>query len=97
MTCAESIIGALSQAWEWCRTLRCSNRQHGFATTGQNLVWVGLVTHVPDKAVFRGIEAVVQCDGQFDHAETGTEVTAGLANAVEQVVSELLRQRIQLG
>ena len=37
------------------------------ATSGQNLVAVGLVPHVPHDLVFRGVEGVVQGDGQFDH------------------------------
>ena len=45
------------------------------APAGQYFVSVGLVSDVPDEFVVRGIEDVVNGDGQFDDAETGPEVS----------------------
>ena len=49
---------------------------HGLAPTGQDLVRVGLVTHVPHQAIVWRVEDVVQRDGQFDGAERRGEVPA---------------------
>jgi hypothetical protein len=44
------------------------------ATAGQYLVGIGLMSHIPDQAVMRGIEHVMQGDGQFDRAQTRGEM-----------------------
>ncbi len=46
------------------------------APPGQHLVRIGLVADVPDDAVVRRVEDVVQGDGQLDRAESGREVPA---------------------
>ena len=42
---------------------------------------------VPDQFVVRGVEDVMQCDRQFDHPETCSQVTAVTATAL--IVSAL--------
>ena len=44
---------------------------HAFTPSGEHLVGIGLVADVPDQAVVRRIEYVVQGDGQFDRTEIG--------------------------
>ena len=39
------------------------------------------MAHVPDDAVLRGVEAVVQGKGEPHYAEAGAEVAAALADA----------------
>src|SRR5437764_8368110 len=69
--------------------------RHGLATAGEDLVRIGLVSHVPDDAVFRRLEDVVQRDGQFDRAKVRREVAAGLRHRLEyesaQLVGELAK------
>jgi hypothetical protein len=36
---------------------------------------VGLVTHIPDQSVIRGLETVMKGHGQFDHPKAGAEMT----------------------
>ncbi|MNN38217.1 hypothetical protein D3C81_1522010 [compost metagenome] len=57
---------------------------------------VGLVADVPHQAVVRGVEDVVQGDGQFDHPEAGAEVPAGLADAVQQVLAQFVSEGDEL-
>jgi hypothetical protein len=52
--------------------------RHALAAAGQDLVGVGLVADVPDQPVVRRVEDVMQGDGQFDRAEVGRQVAAGL-------------------
>jgi hypothetical protein len=49
---------------------------HALHAAGQDLVRIGLVAHIPDDAVVRRIEDVVQRDGEFHHAEARAEVPA---------------------
>jgi hypothetical protein len=65
-------------------------------TTGQDLVRIALVANIPDHAVALEIEDLVQGDGELDHAEIATEVSAGLLNSVEQEHAHLLAQSCQL-
>ncbi|EWS62375.1 hypothetical protein Y695_04398 [Hydrogenophaga sp. T4] len=58
---------------------------------------IGLVAHVPDQAVFGGVEDVVQRDGEFHRAEVGTEVAAGAGHAVDHEGPQFIGQRMQLG
>jgi hypothetical protein len=60
-----------------------TQRGHLLAATGQDLVRIGLVAHVPDHAVIRGVEHIVQRDGELHRAQVGRQVAAGLADAVD--------------
>jgi len=53
-------------------------------------VRVGLVPDVPEDLVARGLEHGVQGDGQLAGAEVGAEVTADLADGVDDVLAHLL-------
>ena len=46
--------------------------RHAVAPAGEDLVRIGLVADVPDEAVVRRVEDVVQRDGQLDRAEVAT-------------------------
>ena len=62
------------------------------APAGQHLVRIGLVADVPDQPVVRRVEDIVQRDGEFDRAEAGGEMTAHLADRVDQVLAQLARE-----
>ena len=47
-------------------------------TAGKHLVNVALVTDVEDEPVVRRVENAMKRDGQLDHTEIGSEMTAGL-------------------
>jgi hypothetical protein len=57
---------------------------HAGAAAGQGLVRIGLVADVPHQAVGRRVEHVVQGDGQFDRAEVGRQMAAGLRHRFER-------------
>lgn len=58
---------------------------------------IRLVAHIPHQPVVRGVEDVVQGDRQFDDAQAGTEVPAGLADAIEQLLAQFVGQFLQVG
>ncbi|MNV13154.1 hypothetical protein D3C71_1037850 [compost metagenome] len=67
------------------------------AAPGEDLVRVGLVAHVPDQLVDRGLVQVVQGHGQFDHAQPGPEVAATLADRLDQVGTQFIRDGGEFG
>ena len=69
---------------------------HAVPAASQYFVRVGLVAHVPDNSVMGGVEYVVQCDGQFDHAQSGAEVPAGAGDGIQQIMPQLVSDLHQL-
>lgn len=69
---------------------------HRLAPTGQDLVRIGLVPDVPDDAIARRIEYVVQRDGQFDGTEIGGKMPAGGGDVVQHEIAQLGREIRQL-
>ncbi len=96
MRSAEGVVLALATARKARQALPHPHPVHLLAPAGQHLVAVGLVAHVPHNAVVRGVEDVVQRNGQLDRPQIGREMAAGLAYRVEQERAQLLRQLLQL-
>jgi hypothetical protein len=88
---------SLSSRGEAGDAAQLAQRVHAVAAAGQDLVRIGLVAHVPDDAVVRRVEHVVQRDGQLHRAQVGRQVAAGLRDRIEQVGAQFMRQRRQLG
>ena len=59
-------------------------------------MWITLVADVPDEAVVRCIEQIVQCDRDLDRTEARSQVTAGFRQALQQERSQLAGQFRQL-
>ncbi len=47
-------------------------------SAGDQLMGIALMADIPDQFIDRGIENVVQGQGQFDHPETGTKMSTGM-------------------
>src|SRR5581483_3524612 len=63
---------------------------------GQNLVRVGLMPDIPDQPVLRGVEHIVDGDGQLDDAEPGAEMPAGDRYRVDQFGAQLVGKLAQI-
>ena len=74
------------------QAILAADAAHLFPAPGQDLVGVGLVAYIPDQPIFGGIEDIVQGDGQFQNAQAGTKVAAGLADRPEQESPEFSGQ-----
>ncbi len=57
---------------------------------------IGLVADVPDDAVSRGVEHVVQGRGQLDHAQARAQVSAGDRHRVDGGGAQLVGGLAQL-
>ncbi len=96
MAHTEVIVGALLPVRERGQAVFLADGAELLAASGQDLVRVGLVTHVPDQAVFGRVEDVVQGEGQFHHAKARAEMAPGLAYRPQQEGAQFARKRHQL-
>src|SRR5690606_17378133 len=87
---AEGVVLAFAAARESGQAVLLAQAGHALATAGEDLVRVGLVADIPDQAIVRRIENVMQRDGQLDDAEPGAEVPAGLADAEQQFLAQFV-------
>ena len=74
---AERVVFAFGALGESGETAALTQRANAIAASGQNLVRVSLVPDIPDEAVARGVENVMQCHCQLDDAEPSAEMSAG--------------------
>src|SRR5690606_29029314 len=79
-----------------CDAALLFDRMNLVASAGKDLVRIGLVADVPYQPVGRGVIEPVQRDGQLDHAQTRAEVATGLRPLLDQVPTQLIRDRGQL-
>ena len=94
---AEGVVHAFVATREAAHAAVLAQRGHAVAAAGQDLVWIGLMTDVPDQAVIRRVEHVMQRDGELDRAQVGRQVAARAGNAVQQKVPQFVGQLLQLG
>ncbi|MNS60825.1 hypothetical protein D3C72_938360 [compost metagenome] len=92
----EGIELALRAAREARDTAVLAQRGHAVAAAGQDLVGIALVAHVPDHAVGRGIEHIVERNGQLHRAEVGRQVPAGLGDRFQHIGAQFVSQRVEL-
>ena len=76
----EHVVLALAAPGEGVQTILLSDGVDLVTAPGQDLVGIGLMAHIPDQPIERGVVDVVQGDGQFDRAETRGKVSAGAAD-----------------
>ena len=93
---AKGVVLAFAAQRESGDTAQLAQCGHAVTATGQDLVGVGLVAHVPHHAVVRGVEHIVQGHRQLDRPEVGAEVPTGLGHAVQHIGPQFLGQRLEL-
>ena len=64
--------------------------------SAQDLVGIGLVSHVPDQLVFGKVEDPVHGDGQLDYPQVGGQMASVFAGLLDQKSADLSRQKLQL-
>ena len=82
---AEGVVFALGAAGEAGKPVFLAQRADAVAPAGQDLVRIALMADIPDQPVIRRVEDVVHGDRQFDHAETGAEMSAGVRHGVDHL------------
>jgi len=53
---------------------------------------ISLVAHIPDQAVARRVEHIVDGRGQFDYAQARAEVAAGLGDDIDRFAAKFIGQ-----
>ena len=86
VTCAVGVEGALAAAGEPGEAAVSADGVEGVQSAREQLVRVGLVTHVPDDGVVGGVQLRVESDGQLHRSQTGTEVTAVAADGGDYLI-----------
>jgi len=87
---AERIVIAFGPLGEAGQAAAGAQRADAVPAAGQDLVRIGLVADVPDQAVARGVEDVMDGRGQFDDAEAGAEMPAGDGNRVDGLLPQFI-------
>ena len=87
---AERIVIAFGALGEAGQPAAGAQRADAVAAAGQDLVRIGLMADVPDQAVARGVEDVMQGGGQFDDAEAGAEMAAGDRDRIDGFLTQLV-------
>ena len=86
-------LGALGETGKATALTQCADAP---APLGENFVRIGLVADVPDQTVVGRIEDMMQCDSQFDHAQTRAEMTTGDGNGIDRLCAKFFRELRQL-
>jgi hypothetical protein len=94
---AERVVLALRPLGEAGQAAALAQRADAVAPAGDDLVRIGLVADVPDQPVGRGVEHIVQRNGELDHAEPGAEVAAGHRDGIDHLQAELVGELAQVG
>jgi len=66
---AEGVVFAFGALGEARQPAAATKRADTVAPAGQDLVRIGLMADIPDQAIFRGIENVMQRDRELDHPQ----------------------------
>ncbi len=59
------------------------------AASGQHLVRIGLMAHIPHDPVVGRIEDIVQCDRELHRAQPRRKMPAHLTHGMNQVLAQL--------
>ena len=87
---AERVVFAFRALGEAGEAAALAQRADAVAPAGQDLVRIGLMADVPDDAVARRVEHVVQRDRQLDDAETGAEMAAGHRDGADRLGAQFV-------
>ena len=93
----ERIVFALRTLGETGQAAALAQRADTVAAPGQDLVRIALVPDIPDDLVVRRLEHMMQRRGQLDHAQTGTEMSAGDRHRVDRLGTQLVGYGFELG
>lgn len=94
---AEGVVGTLRHAGEPADAVQLAVRMERFAAAGQDLVGIGLMTHVPDDLVLRRVIDVVQGHGQLDGPQARSQVAGVGAQFRDHEVAQLAGQHFEFG
>jgi hypothetical protein len=92
---AKGVVFALATLGKARQAARLAQGADAVAPPGQDLVRIGLMPHIPDHLVSRGFEHIMQRHGQFDHAQTRTQMPARLPDSMDHFGANIVGQAAQ--
>ena len=93
---AERIVFALGALGEAGKAAALAQGADAVAPAGQDFVRIGLMADVPDDAVARRVEDVMQRHRQLDDAEPGAQMAAGHRNRADRLGAQLIGERAKI-
>ncbi len=90
MTDTEGVVLAFLAARERRQAAFLLDGGDAVAAAGKDLVRVALMAHVPDQAIVRRVEHVVQCHGELHHAKARAEMAAGAGHRLDQITAQFI-------
>jgi len=84
---AEGVVEALGALGEAGKAAFLAQRADAVAPAGEDLVRIALMPDVEDQPVVRRVENLVDGNGQFDDAEPGAQMPAGLRYRIDHLVT----------
>ena len=93
---AERVVFALAAPGEARQAAFLAQRADAAPPAGDDFVRIGLVADIPDQAIARRVEHVVQRHGELDHAQPGAEMTAGDRHRRDRLLAQLVGELAQL-
>ena len=92
----EGVVGTLLPFRETADPAPLAKRVEAPLPAGDDLVGIGLMPHVPDEAVPRRVEDVVEGEREFHRPQGGGEMAAPLRDGLDHHLPDLLRETVQL-
>ena len=90
MAGAVTVVFALGAEEEAVESAVLTDGVEAFAPAGEHFLDVALVADVEEEFVLGGMEGAVEGDGQFDHAEVGSEMAAGFGDGADEFIADFL-------
>ena len=94
---AEGVVFALVALGEAGEPATLAERADARTPAGQDLMRIGLVAHIPDQPILRGLEEIVQGHGQLDDAEPRAQMAAGDGDGIDRLLPQLVGELAELG
>ena len=93
---AEGVVGTLLAARKTRDAALLAQTRHAGAPAGQDLMAVGLVADIPDNAVVRRVECVMQRDGQLHRAEIRGKMPTRGGHRFDDEFAQFGREQLQV-
>jgi hypothetical protein len=96
MTCAEGVIFALRAFRETADSVFLPIMTKGLAPSRYDLMGIGLMSHIKDKLVVRGVIHIVKAYHQFHRAEARAKMTGIDRTALYHIMTNLRTENSEL-
>ena len=90
--CVKCIAPAFLSLGEAAHTAKLTQGIKAVAPSGQKLVRIGLMSHIPDNLILRQIQHQMKCHGKLNRTQIRTQMATVFTDLFNQEGSDLLRQ-----